>query len=68
MELAGLLLDGFNLVESANVTIYPQYDNTGGLDSERTFIKQIVQKHIDDESKDELFTDEEISSADSPKS
>ena len=43
VEIAGLLFDGFNLMEAADITIYPQYDATGGVDSERTFVKQIVQ-------------------------
>ena len=55
VEIAGLLYDGFGLNEAAEVTIYPQYDATGGVDSERTFVKQIVQKFIDDNSSDELF-------------
>ena len=54
------MFDGFNLAEAAEIAIYPQYDSTGGADSERTFIKQIVQKFCDDGSSDELFTDEEI--------
>jgi MoxR-like ATPase len=65
VELAGLLFDGFELADAANITIYPQYDAAGGVDSERTFVKQIVQKHIDDGSAEELFTDEEVESADS---
>jgi len=56
VEMAGLIYDGFTLEESANVLIYPQYDNAGGLDSERTFIKQLVQKYIPtDADTDELF-------------
>ena len=54
VEIAGLLFDGFTLEESANITIYPQYDADGGVDSERTFVKQIVQKFIDDGSSDDL--------------
>ena len=54
VEIAGLLFDGFTLEESADITIYPQYDADGGVDSERTFVKQIVQKFIDDGSADEL--------------
>ena len=54
VEIAGLLFDGFTLEESADITIYPQYDADGGVDSERTFVKQIVQKFIDDGSNDDL--------------
>jgi len=60
VEIAGLLFDGFNLMEAADITIYPQYDATGGVDSERTFVKQIVQKFVSDGSDEELFTDHEI--------
>jgi len=63
VELCGLLFDGFTLQESAEVTIYPQYDNTGGVDSERTFVKQIVQKFCDDGSGEDLFNEEEVESA-----
>ena len=63
VELCGLLYDGFNLEEAAEVSIYPQYDNTGGVDSERTFVKQIVQKFCDDGSSDDLFNEDEMSEA-----
>ena len=60
VEIAGLLFDGFSLMEAADITIYPQYDATGGVDSERTFVKQIVQKFVSDGSDENLFTDHEI--------
>ena len=63
VELCGLLYDGFSLEESAEVSIYPQYDSTGGVDSERTFVKQIVQKFCDDGSSDDLFNEEEMATA-----
>tara|TARA_B100000287_G_scaffold96138_1_gene88303 strand:+ start:271 stop:1461 length:1191 start_codon:yes stop_codon:yes gene_type:complete len=63
VELCGLLYDGFSLQEAAEVSIYPQYDNTGGVDSERTFVKQIVQKFCDDGSSDDLFNEEEMAEA-----
>ena len=63
VELCGLLFDGFTLEEAAEVSIYPQYDSTGGVDSERTFVKQIVQKFCDDGSSDDLFNEEEMSEA-----
>ena len=63
VELCGLLYDGFALEEAAEVSIYPQYDSTGGVDSERTFVKQIVQKFIDDGSNDDLFNEEEMAEA-----
>ena len=63
VEIAGLLFDGFSLEEAAEVSIYPQYDSTGGVDSERTFVKQIVQKFCDDGSSDDLFNEEEMAEA-----
>jgi len=63
VELAGLLYDGFDLQEASEVCIYPQYDSSGGVDSERTFVKQIVQKFCDDGSSDDLFNEEEIEEA-----
>ena len=63
VELCGLLFDGFNLEEASEVCIYPQYDSTGGVDSERTFVKQIVQKFCDDGSSDDLFNEDEVEAA-----
>ena len=63
VELAGLLYDGFSLSEAAEVCIYPQYDASGGVDSERTFVKQIVQKFCDDGSSDDLFNEDEMAEA-----
>ena len=63
VELCGLLFDGFTLEEASEVSIYPQYDSTGGVDSERTFVKQIVQKFCDDGSSNDLFNEEEINEA-----
>jgi MoxR-like ATPase len=64
VEIAGLLFDGFSLLEAADITIYPQYDSTGGVDSERTFVKQIVQKFVSDGSEEELFTEHDIDEVD----
>jgi len=63
VELSGLLYDGFSLQEAAEVSIYPQYDDAGGVDSERTFVKQILQKFCDDGSNDDLFNEEEVEEA-----
>ena len=62
VEVAGLLFDGFGLDEAAEVTIYPQYSDDGGTDSERTFIKQLVQKYVNDGSSDDLFNNDKIES------
>ena len=60
VEIAGLLYDGFTLGEAAEITIYPQYSNDGGVDSERTFVKQLVQKYCDDGSNEDLFNTEDM--------
>lgn len=54
IELAELLNDRFRLEEAAQVTVYPRYSADGGAESERTFIKQLVQKYVDDGSSDIL--------------
>lgn len=48
LQAAGLLVDGFNLIEAAEVSIYPYYSNDGGAESERTYVKQLVQKYVPD--------------------
>jgi len=61
VEMAGLLEDGFTLAEAAEVCIYPFFDEDGGVDSERTFMKQVVQKYCGEaEESDDLFNAEEI--------
>ena len=60
VEIAGLLYDGFGLDEAAEVTVYPQFSDDGGLESERTYVKQLVQKFISDGSSDDLFNEDEI--------
>ena len=60
VEMGGLLFDGFGLDEAAEVCVYPQFDSSGGADSERTFIKQLVQKYVSDGSDENLFNEEEI--------
>lgn len=46
VEMAELTVDGFSLEELAEMVIYPDYPNDGGVDSERTMVKQVVQKYI----------------------
>ena len=65
VEMTGLLYDGFNLAEAAQVVVYPQYSNEGGLDSERTYVKQLVQKFVKtDNTEEDLFNTYEIDGAD----
>ena len=60
VEVAGLLYDGFSLAEASEITIYPQYSKDGGVDSERTFVKQLVQKYCDDGTEEDLFNTSEM--------
>ena len=46
VEICNLLTDDFNLLECAEIAIYPLFDADGGVDSERTFVKQLMQRHI----------------------
>ncbi len=62
VEMAGLLFDGFGLDEAAEVSIYPQYTEDGGMESERTYVKQLVQKYVSDGSSEDLFNEDEIES------
>jgi MoxR-like ATPase len=50
VEMAELTIDGFDLVELAEMIIYPDYPDDGGVDSERTMVKQIVQKYVQQKS------------------
>jgi len=63
VELTSLVYDGFSVAEAAQVIIYPMYDESGGVDSERTFIKQIVQKFCDDGTESDLFNVDEVEDA-----
>ena len=55
VEIAGLLEDGFTLPEAAEACIYPFFDADGGVDSERTYMKQLVQKYIGSDKDEELY-------------
>lgn len=45
LELAELIEDGFNLLEASTLEIYPLFEDSGDTSSERTYVRQIVQKH-----------------------
>jgi len=57
VEMAGLIYDGFELSEAAEISIYPFFSQDGGVDSERTYIKQLVQKYQQDENGEPLFSE-----------
>jgi len=62
VELTSLIYDGFNLAEAAEVAIYPFFSEDGGVDSERTYMKQIVQKFCvnPDSAPEDLFQAEDM--------
>ena len=66
VEMAGLVYDGFNLFEAAEISIFPFFSNDGGVDSERTYIKQLVQKYVKDDSDKDLFVEQEVKEDDIP--
>jgi len=55
VEMGGLLYDGFDLFESAEISIFPFFSPDGGVDSDRPYIKQFVQKYVKDTTKEPLF-------------
>ena len=64
VEMAGLIYDGFQLSEAAEISIYPFFSQDGGVDSERTYIKQLVQKYQQDENGEPLFKEVDENSSD----
>ena len=65
VEMTSLIFDGFGLDEAAEVCVFPFYSDAGGVDSERTYMKQLVQKFMKtsdeenpwDDASDELVED-----------
>ena len=57
VEAAGLIYDGFSLFEAANIAILPYFSNDGGLDSERVFMTQLLQKYIKSDDESQLFNE-----------
>lgn len=70
VEMAGLIYDGFNFLEAAEVALFPFFTTEGGNDSERSYIKKIVQQfNINDDGDnadgdgDDLFSPDDIKNA-----
>jgi MoxR-like ATPase len=56
VETAGLIYDGFALTEAAEISILPFFPNDGGVESERTYVLQLIQKYVkNDKVDDNLF-------------
>ena len=60
IESAEMIIDGFDLGEIAELILYPQYSGDGGGESERIYIRQLVQKYIQKGDKKDLFTDDDF--------
>jgi MoxR-like ATPase len=60
VRICELLADGFDLEESTQVSVLPFFDASGGADSERTFVKQVIQKHLATKDQD-IFNVDSIS-------
>ena len=59
IEIAELLMDGFSIHDAAQLLIYPLYPNDGN-DSERVFVKQLIQKYVVGPNKKQLFDIDEL--------
>jgi len=59
IEIAELLDDGFSLEDASQLLIYPLFPNDGN-DSERVFVKQLIQKYVGETSKKDLFDINEL--------
>jgi len=55
LEAAEMKINGFSIEDIAQLIIYPQYPNDEGIDSERTFVQQIIQKYVQKGDKKDLF-------------
>jgi MoxR-like ATPase len=55
VEIGSLLYDGFSLAEAAEITIFPLFEDAGGAQSERTYVKQYVQKFVGSTEEENLF-------------
>ena len=50
LEIVELLNDDFTLEQAIEVLVYPLFSDEGGNDSERTYVKQVVQKYLTNDS------------------
>ena len=58
VEMGEIINDGFSLLEAMEVCVLPFYNLSGGVESEREYIMQLIQKHLpNDEDDKELVGD-----------
>jgi MoxR-like ATPase len=64
IEMAEMIYDGFTLGEAAEVAVYPFFSSAGGSDSERTYVKQLVQRFLptteDDKTSPFMSSDDKL--------
>lgn len=63
LKMAAIINDGFSFIDAVQLIAYPQYSEEGGLESERTYIKQVLQK-FNGEDQEYIFNKTENSSND----
>jgi len=66
VRLCELLTDGFDLLEATEVAILPFFDAAGGVDSERTFVKQIIQKYAAETNVEDIFNINDTKESETP--
>jgi MoxR-like ATPase len=54
VKMAELVMDKFILPEIAEVAIYPEYPDDSGMDSERIFVKTILQSYFPSDAKNPI--------------
>ena len=59
VETAGLVMDGFSLFEAIEVGVLPVFDEEGGNDSARTFVRQAMQRFVDMKNSDPIKEEKE---------
>ena len=64
LEAAEMSVDGFSIEEIAELILYPQYPDDGGVDSERIYIRQLVQKYVQQGNRENLFTEDDFAHLD----
>jgi MoxR-like ATPase len=53
-EIASLLQDDFTIQETLELLVYPLYSSEGGAESERTYVRMIIQKFLPSDNKGTL--------------
>jgi len=52
IEMVSLINDGFTIEEVLEIVVYPNYSSEGGLESELTYVKQLLQSVMDESEGD----------------